>query len=274
MGADPYAALSIPDFGLPVKTEAAPGGTGCGCGGCSSGCSCCAKSGGCGAGGGVGDPSCGGGCGCTQRPPAPLAQPPLNASETIWTTWPSGNLPSYTTPGSGDALDAVVALVAVVPQAALATLKVAEVIPTLAGASGRVDCVSRFPDGPDLLVQLRPPAAAPLDPRPVFTYNSALASQSSELGFGWSHSFRRKVDAGFFGGPSVIGGTGRSLAYATPDPVTGDLRPRRRMQNTLQKDAGGAWTETQADGTAFRYNSSGQFGVPQEPQRRSLEHDL
>jgi YD repeat-containing protein len=115
-----------------------------------------------------------------------------------------------------------------------------------------------------LQVQVRPPAASPIDPHPLLTYNQQFRLVASEFGNGWSEAYRRKVQQAGSTGANVISGTGDTNAYTNKDPVTGYYAPPSAGLNSLKGDSGG-WTEKQTDGTAFRYDTSGKLVYLQNP---------
>src|SRR5439155_2504626 len=250
MSTETFTPLDIPAFGMPVKAGGCAGD--CGCGG---GCSC---SGDCGGG-------CGGSCGAGAFDGTPLlALPPEDGTEAPWTSAPSGTRPVYAAAGGTDALDQALATIDHVRQAAWAPLRAQEGGgPTELVELGGFVKFRVMTNTGNLRVQFRPPAAGPADPRPLFTYNSD-GSSGGEFGNGWNNSFKRSVTEVDATSATVNAGTGQSFAYTSKDAGTGYYTPPGTAKNALQKDSGG-WTETQPDGTAFRYDTTGKLQYVKNP---------
>jgi hypothetical protein len=113
-----------------------------------------------------------------------------------------------------------------------------------------------------LIIRMGPPSSGPADPRPLFTYHSTIAT-GAEFGTGWNCTYKRNVTSGGGSSATVNTDTGAGFGYTGLD-ATNYYTPPAGVQNSLKKEASG-WTETQPDGTAFRYNSSGQMMYVKNP---------
>ena len=96
------------------------------------------------------------------------------------------------------------------------------------------------------------PSSGPTGANPVFTYNAG-STGATELGNGWTHTFSRQVIVGGSGTPIVSTGTGQFFDYGSN--LAGGFYPSG--QGTVNSLYGPArftsFTETQTDGTVYRY---------------------
>ena len=117
----------------------------------------------------------------------------------------------------------------------------------------------------NLLLHASPPAGDASTIPPILSYNSTNAATSSEIGNGWTHTFKRQVQ--IVGGqtPVVVTGNGQSYTYHAADPSSGGYQsPTSDTPNTLEAQLGwGGFTETQPDGTFFQYGSAAGTGIGQ-----------
>jgi hypothetical protein len=257
MATDPRNAVQVPTFGMPVTCPAGcgcngGGGCGCGCGGnggCGCGCSCCGDACGNQACGG-----CGGGSGCGgdgSVTGVPTPQP--TCADSPWTSCPGGT-PDYALSG-GDALDHASALVLRVAAKAAQGARAVENLPAV-GSCCRVD-------GGALVVQLCPPAAGPLDAQNLLCYRSTIRLPA-EAGWSWTHAYKRSVTTVSGSAANLNTGTWHVLAYTNLNSTTKYYTPPAGAVSALKQETSG-WTETQADGTAFRYNSGGTLVYVKNP---------
>ena len=131
-------------------------------------------------------------------------------------------------------------------------------------------CVVNPANG-NLLLQIAPPVGDAFYLTPVLSYNSTNASTSSEVGNGWSHTFKREVMAvppapppgrlpppGASGNPTVLTGAGQTFTYdsnasggyLTPAPGSGAINSLYALANYT------GFTETAPDGTAYVYGAA------------------
>ena len=92
------------------------------------------------------------------------------------------------------------------------------------------------PASGNLLLQVAPPAATPYLP-PVLSYNSTNASTSSEIGNGWTHTFKRQVQIVGGTNPAVVTGKGQSYTYQAGTPPRAASYHPRRPRPTRSKPA-------------------------------------
>ncbi len=128
------------------------------------------------------------------------------------------------------------------------------------------------PANGNLLLQFSTPASDVLTLSPVFSYCSTNATNTSEQGNGWSHTFKRNVvmlgPHGSFSPripvePTVTTGVGQEFAY-TKNSSGGYQPPASPAINSLQAPVGFAtFTETQPNGTFFQYIQAGAFNLHQ-----------
>jgi YD repeat-containing protein len=105
----------------------------------------------------------------------------------------------------------------------------------------------------NLFLQISPPRGDQFTLLPVLSYCSTNASTSSEIGNGWSHTFKRTVQLVNGTTPQVITGAGQVYTY-TGVSGGGFQIPTSNTVNSLSATSGWAsFTETQPDGTFFQY---------------------
>ena len=109
------------------------------------------------------------------------------------------------------------------------------------------------PANPSVAMQIAPPAGDLFYIAPVLSYFSGNLA-SSELGAGWSHTFKRQVQVGAHA-LTVVTGAGQPFTYQRAQ-FGGFNSPTSNTVNSLQTpmDASTA-TETQPDGTLYQYGS-------------------
>ena len=116
------------------------------------------------------------------------------------------------------------------------------------------------PSSGNLMLHLSPPAGDSSYVPPVMAYNSTNASASSEVGNGWSHSFRRQVEVGGSGSPIVVTtGAGQNYTYTTSQPLGGQYTPAAGSGAVNSLFAARPFfsaTETAPDGTVYNYGSA------------------
>ena len=124
------------------------------------------------------------------------------------------------------------------------------------GGCASLPCAGRVnTNNGNVLVQSGPPRAGTFDPRPLLSYNT-LSIQAGEVGYGWTHMFRRSIQAVGSNAANVVTGTASIYSYTSLNPTTGFYTPPSGTANTLLKSPSG-WVETQPDGLSYNYNSSG-----------------
>jgi YD repeat-containing protein len=120
------------------------------------------------------------------------------------------------------------------------------------------------------LVQQQPPSAAPAQARPLLTYSTSGQSNSPIAPY-FDLAYRRQnggqVTAGLEGGPTY--------SYSAPDG-SNYYGPPPEAANALHAESDGGSTETQPDGSQFRYTNSGQLHYVRNPGggRWTLSHDV
>ncbi len=181
-----------------------------------------------------------GGCGC---PSAPPTGPPNGP------TSPSPQTPLIQNPsGAGDN--------AIVRAASMSNIASSRGIsplafPTGAGCSSLGGGCVINPATGNLLLQASPPGGDAFTMPPLLAYNSTNAATASEVGNGWTHTFKRQVQ--IIGGttPVVVTGNGQSYTYQAANPSSGgNVAPTSDTPNSLLAQAGWrGFTETQPDGT-------------------------
>ena len=118
--------------------------------------------------------------------------------------------------------------------------------------------------------QLEPPAATPAQARLLLTWSSA-GPNPGPLAPGFDLPYRRQasgnqVTAGLEGGPVYNYGAADASNYLAPPP---------EAANALHAESDGSRTETQPDGTQFRYSTPGQLRYVRNPSggRWTVIHD-
>jgi hypothetical protein len=165
----------------------------------------------------------------------------------------------------GDALDQIAGLVAHVRSQALTPFTQAEAAPgACSAACARVN-LSRS-DSRYLVLQFATPAADGAAPAgPLLTYNLAHVT-ATDFGYGWTFAYRRSVADLGHGNANLNTSTGDVQAFLQLDASNYYLPPGE-ANNSLKKETSG-WTETQPDGTRFRYDGGG--GPAGQPDQRCL----
>ena len=109
------------------------------------------------------------------------------------------------------------------------------------------------PLNPSVYMQASPPAGDLFYVVPVLSYSNANFPALTEVGAGWTHTFRRQV---LLSGnnPTVVTGSGQQYAYTGVRGGGGFATPNSPAVNSLQSTSGfSSFTETQPDGTLFQY---------------------
>jgi len=121
------------------------------------------------------------------------------------------------------------------------------------------------PASGNLLLQASPPGGDAFTMPPLLAYNSTNSATASEVGNGWTHTFKRQVQ--IIGGttPVVVTGNGQSYTYQAANPSSGGyVAPTSDTPNSLMAQAGWhGFTETQPDGTFYQYGSAAGTGIGQ-----------
>ena len=235
---DLSSTINQPDLGLPISSASTPSAAApaasCGCGG-----------------------SCGGdcGCGCSNTSPCsqalpPLPPPPSACADGTWTTWPYGSTPTYDFGSVPSPLTRLAAEFARVQAQVYKPLQRLEKLNALIGGyCTRVDTANG-----SISLQIQPPASDPQSPQVQFSYNSTQLNPSKVYG-GWYNAYARSVTL-MGGRATILTGTGTSWPYHNVDPITGYFQPIGPAVNSLRQLSSG-FSEVQANGLQFRYDSSG-----------------
>src|SRR5439155_22764428 len=173
---------------------------------------------------------------------------------------------SFAAGGGSDAIDQILTKVEQVRQAALAPLRSQEAggAKHLAAHCG-VTCLRVMTNTGNLRAQLHPPCGGPADPRLLFTYNSELAGTTAEFGNGWNNNFKRSATEVSSTAANGKTGTGITYSYTSKDATTGYYTPPGEAKNSLKQEANGTFTETQPDGTGYRYDTTGKLQYVSNP---------
>ena len=106
-----------------------------------------------------------------------------------------------------------------------------------------------------LILSWAPPSGSPADLPLVFTYKSD-SSNSTEFGSNWSSPYHRFAEPNTRITPTPVSVNTPSYSYSYANSGT-SYSPSAPGQNTLVGNATTGWTETQPDGTSFKYDSTG-----------------
>ena len=109
-----------------------------------------------------------------------------------------------------------------------------------------------------LVYQIVMPRSGPLDPVPVFTYNSLAARAKSVLGPEWRICSTRLSNRSI-NGANVITGTGRYLEYEGSE-IDSWMTAPASTRNALKQNSDLTWTEQQPDGLEWHYRRRGLLG--------------
>ncbi len=210
--------------------------------------------------------SCGGRCDtlCGSQP-SPVGRPNPDGVETPWTPAHPSSQPLYGCTGVETPLETSQSALQALQQLVLEPLAPLGLGDHSTGSPG--DCGPRagggwrvLPGSHLLLFQMQPPAAGPIDPLPLFTYIggqvSILPQYDSAFGFGWKSAYSRSVGVVDESTADVGTGTWTVYRYTGLGGATGYYTPPGDAANSLKKETVG-WTETQPDGTTFRYDANG-----------------
>src|SRR5581483_10841310 len=132
----------------------------------------------------------------------------------------------YVVAGSGAPLTSTAGLVS----GLVGALNAPAIAPTSCGMPGAT-CPVDLLTG-NLVLQLTPPAAVPIEILPVLTYGSG-APAAGEFGYGWTGTFSRKVTAVSGTAANVATGEGVVYAYTNLDPFEGKYTPPVDAANAL-----------------------------------------
>ena len=112
-----------------------------------------------------------------------------------------------------------------------------------------------------LMFQWGPPSGSPADLPLVYTYQSAanpsIEYQTTEMGTNWFGPYHRWLlnSTGINPPPATIYSPGQIISYTgLGGSAYSTMRPG---QNTLVGNSTSGWTETQPDGTAYKYGTNG-----------------
>ena len=112
-----------------------------------------------------------------------------------------------------------------------------------------------LPSG-NLVLQIATVRCGPLDPVPVFTYNSLASRDETGFGRGVSDLFNPTVENQGGAQADLITGTGRYLVYTNVVTGAWSTAPNS-TRNGLRLNADNTWTERQPDGIDWEYHPGG-----------------
>ena len=116
------------------------------------------------------------------------------------------------------------------------------------------------PANGNLLLQVAPPAGDSGYLAPVLSFSSTNVATVSEIGNGWTHTFKRQVVGGCPTVAQVYTGTGQVYAYGGPRGGNAYFTPgpgSTAVNSLFAQSACAGFTETQPDGTTFTYRGTG-----------------
>jgi RHS repeat-associated protein len=109
----------------------------------------------------------------------------------------------------------------------------------------------------NLLLRLELPTGGVFSPAAHVYYNSLIPNGNPNIfGIHWTNLFQQSLSLTPTGNVTVMTGSGSVLMYTQKDN-NGRFAPPRGVQNSLVQNADGTYTETQVDGLALHYASSG-----------------
>ena len=119
------------------------------------------------------------------------------------------------------------------------------------------------PASGNLLLRVTPPAGNTLILLPTLSFNSTNAASASEVGNGWSHTFKRHLAIAGSSNLEITAGDGSMFGYSCMNPTNGFYQPlvgnNPPVQNSLSSPQRliGPFTETRPDGWAYYYPIEG-----------------
>ena len=200
--------------------------------------------------------------------PGRLLQSPVLSRQAGWhfrSRWQRHRSRSFSPPivtnalGRGDAaLQQAIAIGGVASRQAFPPL----IFPT-AGCRSLGGVCQINPASGNLLLQVTPPAGNTLTLLPTLSFNSTNAASASEVGNGWSHTFKRHLAIAGSSNLEITAGDGSMFGYSSMNPTNGFYQPlvgnNPPVQNSLSSPQRliGPFTETRPDGWAYYYPIEG-----------------